>query len=114
MVTYAEGDELETDIIKMFMFGGRGFQQTVGIPIWVPIILLFKPTCSYEADFILEFLKYTEKNLVWAFNFIFRYKDDVLSVNDSKFGDYVVGIYPIERDLTDATHLNLLHSYTYT
>jgi hypothetical protein len=31
MVAYAEGDELETDIIKMFMFGGRGFQQTVGI-----------------------------------------------------------------------------------
>ena len=49
MVTYAEGDEHETDIIKIFkvlidrlsnMFGGRGFQQTVGIPMGINYIPL--------------------------------------------------------------------------
>ena len=33
-----------------------------------------------------------------SFNFIFRYKDDVLSLSNFKFGDYVDHIYPIEID----------------
>jgi hypothetical protein len=45
----------ETDIINMLeflidnifaMFGGRVFQQTVGI-LWVQTVLLFSPTCSF-------------------------------------------------------------------
>jgi hypothetical protein len=43
--------------------------------------------------------KKTEKKLAWFFNFTFRYIDDVLSLNNSKFGDFVDRIYPIEPDL---------------
>ena len=61
------------------MFGGRVFQQTVGIPmgtISAPLLTdLF--LYSYEADFIQGLLKKNEKKLVRSFNFTFRYTDDV-------------------------------------
>ena len=81
----------ETNIINMLellidnifvIFGRRVFQQTVGTK-WVQILLLFLPTCS--------------------FNFTFRYIDDVLSLNNSKFGDFVDRIYPIELEIKDTT-----------
>ena len=41
--------------------------------------------------------------LAISFNSTFRYIDDVLSLNNSKFGDYVERIYPIEIDIKDTT-----------
>ena len=43
----------------------------------------------YEADFIQGLLKNNEKKLAISFNFTFRYKDDVLSLNNSNFVDIV-------------------------
>jgi hypothetical protein len=82
------------------MFVGRVFQQTVGIPMGtncVPLLVdLF--LYSYEADF-----KKNEKKLVRSFNFTFRYIDDVLSLSNSRFGDFVDRIYTIELEKLDAT-----------
>jgi hypothetical protein len=58
---------------------------------------------SYEADFIQGLLKNNEKNLALSFNFTFRYIDDVLSLNNSRFGDFIDCIYPIELDIKDTT-----------
>jgi hypothetical protein len=73
------------------MFGGRVFQQTVGIPMGTncsPLLVnLF--LYSYEADFIQGLLKKNEKKLTRSFKFMFRYIDDVLSLNNSRFGDFV-------------------------
>ena len=44
---------------------------------------------SYEADFIQSLLQRKDKKLAQSFGFTFRYIDDVLSLNNSKFGDYV-------------------------
>ena len=44
---------------------------------------------SYEADFIQGILKKNEKKLSRSFNLTFRYIDDVLSLNNSRFGDFV-------------------------
>ena len=41
--------------------------------------------------------------LAISFNSTFRYIDDVLSLNNSKFGDYVDRIYPIELEIKDTT-----------
>jgi hypothetical protein len=38
-----------------------------------------------------------------SFNFTFRYIDDVLSLNNCKFGDFVDCIYPIELEIKDTT-----------
>jgi hypothetical protein len=41
-------------------------------------------------------LKKNEKNLARSFNFMVRYIDDVLSLNNFRLGDFVDLIYPIE------------------
>ena len=48
---------------------------------------------SYETDFIQELLKKNEKKLARSFNVMFRYRDNVLSLKISKFGDFVDRIY---------------------
>ena len=52
----------------------------------------------YEADFIQGLLKEHEKKLARSFNFTFCYIDGVLSLNNSRFGDFVDHIYPIELE----------------
>ena len=96
----------ETDIINMFeffidnifvFFGGRVFQQTVGIhldtncaPLPADLFLY-----SYEADFIQWLLPL----------------DDVLSLNIYRFGDFVDRIYPIELAIKDTTDTDRSVSY---
>jgi hypothetical protein len=75
---------LEFDNIFV-IFGGRVFNRQT------------------EADFILELLKKNEKKLARSFNFTFRYIDDVFSLDNSRFGDFVDHIYPIELDIKDTT-----------
>jgi hypothetical protein len=87
----------ETDIFNMLeflidnifvIFGGRVFQQTVGIPMGTNCAPLLADLFlySYEADFIQGLLKINKKKLARSFNFTFRYTDDVLSLNNSRFG----------------------------
>jgi hypothetical protein len=42
---------------------------------------------------------------------MFRYKDDVLSLNNSRFGDFVDGIYAIELEIKDTTDTDRSASY---
>jgi hypothetical protein len=53
---------------------------------------------SHEADFIKRLLKKNEKKLARSYNFTFRYIDDVLSLNNSMFGDFVDCTYSIELE----------------
>jgi hypothetical protein len=66
---------------------------------------------SYEADFIQGFLKKNENKLSRSFNFTFRYIDDVLSLNNSRFGDFVDRIYPIKLEIKDTTDTDTSASY---
>ena len=50
-----------------------------------------------------ELLRKKDKKLAISFNSTFRYIDDVLSLNNSKFGDYVERIYLIELEIKDNT-----------
>jgi hypothetical protein len=112
----------ETDIFNMFvflidnkfaMFGGRVLQQTVGIPMGTNCAPLLTDLFfySYEADFIRGLLKKNEKKLAQSFNFTFHYIDDVLSLNNSRFGDFVDRIYPIELEIKDTTDTDRSASY---
>ena len=111
----------ETDIINMLepsifiIFGGRVFQRTVGIPMGTNCALLLADQLlySYETDFIQGFLKKNEKKLERSFNFTFRYIDDLLSLNNSRFGDFVDRIYPIELEIKDTTDTDRFASYLY-
>ena len=95
------------------MFGGRVYQQTVGIPMSTNCAPLLADLFlySYEADFIQGLLKKNEKKLVRSFNFTFRYTDDVLSLNNTRFGDFVDRVYPIELEIRDTTDTDRSASY---
>ena len=84
-------------------FGGHVYQHTVGIPIrtnCVPLVaVLF--LYSYEADFVQHLQKSKLKKQKTTFNLTFRYihVDDVLSLNNPKFNDYI--IYPNKLEIKD-------------
>ena len=61
--------------------------------------------------FIQGLLEKNEKKPVRSFNFTFRYIDDVLSLNNSRFGDFVDRIYPIELEIKDTTDTDRSASY---
>jgi len=55
---------------------------------------------SYEADFIQALLKNKDRKLTQTFNSSFRYIDDILSLNNSRFGDCMLHIYQEECEDT--------------
>jgi hypothetical protein len=57
------------------------------------------------------FLKKYEKKLVQSFNFMFHYIDDIISINNSKLGDFGDRIYPIEFEIKDITDTAMNLSY---
>ena len=59
---------------------------------------------SHEADFIQRLLKTNENKRTRSFNFTFRYIYDVLSLNNSGFGDFVD---PIEFQIKDTTNTDM-------
>ena len=95
------------------IFGGRVFQQTVGIHMrtnCAPLLadLFFY---SHEAHLIQRLLKKNENKLARSFNFTFRYIYEILSLNNSMFGDFVDHIYPIELEIKDITDTDTCASY---
>jgi hypothetical protein len=66
---------------------------------------------SYWTDFIQGLLTKNEKKLTRSFHFTFRYIDDVLSINNYRFGDFDDRIYPIVVEIKDATDTDTSASY---
>ena len=94
-------------------FAGQVFQQTVGIPMGTNCAPLLADLFlySYEADFIQGLLRDKKKALAKSFNFTFRYIDDVLSLNNDKFKDFLHLIYPNELEIKDTTDTMKSASY---
>jgi hypothetical protein len=98
---------LQLLIVNLFlMFGGRVFQQTVGIHMRTncDTILADLFVYSNEADFI-------RKEARSILEFHVRYIDAVLSLNHSRFGDFVDRMYPIELEIKDTTDTDNSASY---
>jgi hypothetical protein len=93
---------LEFSIDNIFvLFSGCVFQLTVGISLGTSCAPFLADVFrySYEAGFIQGLLKKNEKKPARSSNFTFRYIDDVLSLNNSRFSDFVNRIYPNEPSL---------------
>ena len=112
----------ETDIKNMLnvlidnifaIFGGSVFQQTVGINMdtnyapLLPYLFLFLVWGSHH----IGVLKKNVEKLAWSFNFTFSYIDDVRSLNNSRFGDFIDRLYPIGLELKDTTDTDRSASY---
>jgi hypothetical protein len=58
---------------------------------------------SYESEFLQKLVKDKKIHEARAFNFTYRYIDDVLSINDSRFAKFLPLIYPPERKVKETT-----------
>ena len=95
----AKNKYTEDDIVRMLDFfidnifvecGGAIFQQIIGIPMGTNCApLLADLFLYYEAEFIQTLIKSGKRHLAKSFCFTFRYIDDVLSINNPTFGDYI-------------------------
>ena len=112
----------EDDIIKMLeflvdnifvVFAGKVFQQTVGIPMGTNCAPLLAEIFlySYEADFIQSLLSTRKKHLASRFNLTYRYIDDVLSINNPEFENYLGQMYTAELEIKDTTESTTSASY---
>ena len=66
---------------------------------------------SYEAEFIQSLLSTGNKKFTSQFIFTYRYIDDVLSINNPDFENYLGQMYPTELEIRDTTKSNTSDSY---
>ena len=86
-------------------FGGILFQQVVGIPMGTNCAPLLADLFlySYESEFLQKLVKDKKIQEARAFNFTYRYIDDVLSINNSRFAEFLPLIYPPELEVKETT-----------
>ena len=105
---------LEYLIDNIFVeFGGRVFQQTIGIPMGTNCAPLLADLFlySYEAEFVQFLLKAGKKQLAQQFNFTYRHIDGVLSLKNTKFAEYLKFIFPRELEIKEKTETAASSSY---
>jgi len=66
---------------------------------------------SYKAEFFQELLRKGEKKLAQSFNYTFRFIDDILSLNNNSFSNFLHLIYPVELVVNDTTDSHNSASY---
>ena len=112
----------DADVIKMLEylidnifveFGGRIFQQTISTPMGTNCAPLLANLFLYlyEAEFVQSLLKAGKKHLAQQFNFTYRYTDDVLSLKNTKFAEYLEFIYPRELEIKETIETAASSSY---
>jgi len=86
-------------------FVGRIFQQREGIPMGTNCAPLLADLFlhSYKADIVQDLLCKEKKKLAESFYYTFRYIDDVLSLNNKNFSNFLHLIYPVELVVKDKT-----------
>ena len=86
-------------------FGGTLCQQVVGIPMGTNCAPLLADlfSCSYESEFLQKLVKDEKIHEARYFNFTYRYIDDVLSINNSRFSEFLPLIYPPEPEIKETT-----------
>ena len=119
----SKNEYTEDDIINMLeflldnifvVFGEKVFQQIIGIQMGTNCAPLLAHIClhSYKAEFIQSLLLSTgKKKLAPQFNFTHRYIDDVLSINNPDFDNYLGQMYLAELEIQDTTEDNTSASY---
>ena len=58
---------------------------------------------SYQSEFLQKLVKDKKIHEARAFNFTYRYIDDVLSINNSRFAEFLPLIYPPELEVKETT-----------
>ena len=95
------------------IFRRTDISQTIGIPMGTNCAPLLADLFlySYEAEFVHSLLQAGKKHLAQQFNFTYRYLDDVLSLKNTKFAEYLEFIYPRELEIKETTETAASSSY---
>ena len=106
----------EDDIIKMLeflvdnifvVFAGKVSKQTVGIPMGTNCAP--PPSRRHLSVFIRSgfhtVFALNRKETAYRLNFTYRYIDDVLSINNPEFENYLGQMYPAELNIKDTTEI---------
>ena len=82
-------------------FGNSVFRQIVGIPMGTNSAPLLADLLlhTFEYDFMVKTMKQDITKAI-QFSNTFRYIDDLFSINNMDFGNYISAIYPSELQLT--------------
>ena len=94
-------------------FGGQLFRQMVGIPMgtnYAPLLAdLF--LYSYENEFLDKLIKEGKRKLARKFNLSYRYIDDLTSISNKRFKEFISDIYPKELTISETTESTSVASY---
>ena len=98
-------------LARTLQFVVKIFQQTSGIvnelcPLLADIFLY-----PYEVELIQSLSSTGKKQLASRFNLTYRYIDDVLSINNPEFENYLGQMYPAELEIKDTTESITSDSY---
>jgi hypothetical protein len=103
---------LEFLIDNIFVsFGRTLFQQIVGIPTGCASLLADLFLYSYESEFLQKLVKDKKIHEARSFNFTYRYIDDVLSINNSRFAEFLPLIYLPELEVKETTYIASFASF---
>ena len=102
---YSEEQVISMLIDNIFVFfGGTLFRQVFGIPMGTncaPLLAdLFLYSYEYESEFLQKLVKDKKIHEARVFTFTYRYIDDVLSINNSRFAEFLPLIYPPELEVS--------------
>ena len=94
-------------------FGGQLFRQTVGIPMGTNSAPLLADLFlySYENEFLDELVKEGKRKLARKFNLSYRYIDDLISLNNKRFKEFISDIYPKELTISETIESTSIASY---
>ena len=70
-----------------------------------------KQMSTYKRCFTATPVSTGKKKIAYKFNFTYRYIDDVLSINNPDFENYLGQMYPAELEIKDTTESNTSASY---
>ena len=94
-------------------FGGQLFRQMVGIlmgtncaPLLADLFLY-----SYENEFLDKLIKEGKRKLARKFNLSYCYIDDLISLNNKRFKEFISDIYPKELTISETTESTSVASY---
>ena len=94
-------------------FGGQLFRQMVGIPMRTNCAPLLADLFlySYENEFLDKLVKEGKRKLARRFNLSYRYIDDLISLNNNRFKEFISDIYPKELTISETTESTSVASY---
>ena len=94
-------------------FGGELFRQMVGIPVGTNCAPLLADLflCSCENEFLDKLIKESKRKLARKFNLSYGYTDDLISLNNKRFKEFISDICPKELTISETTESTAFSFY---